>query len=162
MPLTVNGIGRKLAAMSMIDTRERFPVSPRLEIEGLVYFRRMCDKIRLQAAGCLPADYHANLGRMMDAWTCAFLGVDYAALREVVAGGADDDAALAWARAHGKARDESELEWFNAYLRKRGFCDDLSERLAMRKEQAGWASREEIQTFFDFIDLEEGRAPDPE
>jgi len=149
--------------MSENMDQERFPVSPRLEIDGLLYFRRLCDKIRLHAAGYLPTDYHANLGRMMDGWTCSFLGVDYAALREVVVAGADDEAALAWARAQGKARDADELEWFNSYLRKRGFRDDLSARLVMRKEQAGWSGRDEIGTFFDFIDLEEGRElPDQE
>jgi len=47
----------------------------------LVHFGRMIDKIRLQAASRLPADYHGNLGLGFDARTCAFLGVEFSALK---------------------------------------------------------------------------------
>jgi gluconokinase len=47
---------------------------------------------------------------------------------------------------------------WSAYLGKRGWRDDLSDRLVFRKKEAGWSGREEIQTFFDYIDADEGRA----
>lgn len=144
--------------MSNETFEPRFPISPKLETDGLLYFPRMCDKIRLHEAGALPEDYHANLGKAMDAWTCRYLGVDYEELRAEVRSGADDRAVLQWARAVGEPRDEFETEVFNHYLRTRGFRDDLAERLKQRKEEAGWAGRDEIQTFFDFIEADEGRA----
>ena len=58
----------------------------------LVHFGRMLDKIRLHAAGCLPADYHANLGIGFDGRTCGFLGVTYEAVgARSLAGGCDEE-----------------------------------------------------------------------
>ncbi len=42
-------------------------------------------------------------------------------------------------------------------MAKRGFRDDMTERLIWRKEEAGAADRDDIQTFFDYIDFDEGR-----
>jgi len=36
---------------------------------------------------------------------------------------------------------------------------DLRARLALRKEQSGLAHRNDIQTFVDYIDADEGRSP---
>jgi Domain of unknown function (DUF5069) len=134
------------------------PVSPREILDGVIYFPRLCDKIRLHAAGRLSEDYHANLGSGMDLWTCQFLGVDYAALKNEVLSGKSDAEALAWAREHGTTRTETELSWWSSFMRNRGFRDDLSERLVMRKAEAGLQDRTDIQCFMDFIDADEGRA----
>ena len=56
---------------------DQLPCSPKEEIEGLVYFRRLCEKVRLMAAGKLHHDLHANLGKAMDLWACQFLGLRY-------------------------------------------------------------------------------------
>lgn len=131
--------------------------SPYDEVEGIIYFPRLCDKARQFAAGSLSTDLHDNLGRGMDLWTCQFFGVDYEALKEVILAGASDAAALAWARTNGTPRTEIEHTWWDAYMRKRGFRDDLSERLTQRKAEAGLTGRDDIQTFMDFIDADEGR-----
>lgn len=133
------------------------PRSPKDEIHGLLYFPRLCDKVRLHAAGELAADYHDNLGEGMDRWTCEFLGVLYEELAEQVRAGATDEEALRWAKRHGKRRPDCEIEWWKAYMRCRGFRDDFAERLATRKKEAGMADREDILTFMDFIDADEGR-----
>lgn len=138
----------------MSDT---LPRSPYDEIDGLVYFPRMCEKIRLHHEGRLPEAYHANLGGGMDLWTCQFLGIDYEALAEQVRAGASDEAALAWARHHGVERPGHEYAWWTAYMRSRGFRDDLSERLIQRKKESGFEDRDSIQTFMDYIDADEGR-----
>lgn len=131
--------------------------SPYDEIDGIIYFPRLCDKARQFAAGTLSADLHDNLGHGMDLWTCQFFGVGYDSLKEVIVAGASDAEALAWARAHGTPRTELEHTWWDAYMRKRGFKDDLAERLIQRKGEAGFGNRPEIQTFMDFIDADEGR-----
>lgn len=133
------------------------PRSPRDEIDGIVYFPRLCDKVRLHATGHLPPDYHANLGSGMDLWTCQFLGVDYAALADRIRAGSSDAEALAWARENGTPRGSAEFAWWSAYMRTRGFRDDLAERLAQRKAESGFNDRPDVVTFMDYIDADEGR-----
>ena len=76
--------------------------SPYDKVGRLVYFGRMLDKIRLHAAGRLPADYAANLGesnpRFFDARCCRFLGIRYA---ELVARTAQGEAATDWSMLDG-------------------------------------------------------------
>lgn len=127
------------------------------EVDGLLYFPRLCEKIRLMNLGTLHPDFHTNLGRGMDLWTCQFLRVSYEALRETVLSGASDAEALAWAKEQGGSRPDCEQEWFNAYLRTRGFRDDFSERLASRKREDPRTDREDILTFADYIEIDEGR-----
>jgi hypothetical protein len=135
----------------------RYPCSPQSEIDGLIYFPRLCDKIRLHQNGELGEDYHANLGGGMDLWICQFLGVDYDALADLVRSGASDQGALEWARESGIKRPEFELAWWSAYMKTRGFRDDLSERLKTRLEESEFGERDEIRTFMDYIDADEGR-----
>lgn len=140
---------------------QRYPRSPKDEIDGVIYFPRMCEKIRLFQAGELPADLHDNLGLGMDQWTCEFLGIDYPPLAELVRGGASDEAALAWAREHGTARPEHEQTWWRSFMVGVGFRDRLEERLAQRKAESGLAHRDDIVTMMDYIDADEGRFPEP-
>lgn len=141
--------------------QEKKPVpglrSPREMVEGLVYFGRMVDKIRLAQAGKLPADYRENLGQGFDKACCDFLGVGYLALRERVHQGGTDAEILAWGGKQGRVRDAEEKKIWNAYLAKRGWRDEMADRLVFRKKEAGWEDRAEIQTFFDYIDADEGR-----
>jgi gluconokinase len=126
-------------------------------VDGLVYFGRMLDKIRLEKLGQLPPDYQENLGQGFDQACCDFLGVSYPALRERVNQGGTDSEILAWSGKQGKTRDAEERKIWNAYLGKRGWRDEMWDRLVFRKKEAGWEGREEIQTFFDYIDADEGR-----
>ena len=131
--------------------------SPRDEVEGLVYFGRMVDKLRLELAGKLPKDYHENMGKGFDASCCESLGVSYDKLRQRVREGGSDRELLDWCQSHGKKREPGDRTVWNAYLAKRGWRDDLADRLVFRKKEAGWEGRAEIQTFFDYIDADEGR-----
>ena len=42
-------------------------------------------------------------------------------------------------------------------MRTRGFRDNLAERLKARKAESGFENREDIVTFMDYIDADEGR-----
>ncbi len=130
---------------------------PREAIGGIVYFPRMLDKIRLHAEGRLPADYHANLGKGFDAMCCGFLRISYDGLVERVAQGGKDEDILEWCFSRGSKPAEEAVLMFNDFLSKRGWRDARSTRLAELKQQAGWANRDDIQTFFDLIDADEGR-----
>jgi hypothetical protein len=133
------------------------PASPKDEVSGYVYFARLCSKIRLCDAGQLDPEFHPNMGKAMDLWACQFLEVNYDSLREVVLAGCDDLRALEWCWQNGSRPNEHQLEWWNSYMRNRGFRDDLTDKLVFRKEEAGWESRAEIQTFFDYLDADDGR-----
>ena len=63
---------------------------------SMFYFARMCSKIRLHAAGKLPADYFDMLGQGFDGRTCRYLEVDYAAVKDQVLSGKTDEEVLAW------------------------------------------------------------------
>lgn len=134
-----------------------YPCSPKVEIDGIPYFPRMCEKIRLHAEGRLPEDLHENLGIGMDLWTCQFLGVEYGDLREQVVRGASDREALDWAKSNGVDRPDFEKSWWVAFMNTVGFRDRLSQRLNERKIESGLSDRHDIQTMFDYIDADEGR-----
>ncbi|MDB4142878.1 DUF5069 domain-containing protein [Akkermansiaceae bacterium] len=133
------------------------PRSARDEIGGIIYVPRLCDKIRLMSAGTLHPDFHGNLGLGMDLWTCQFLGVAYEDLKAQVLLGATDEDALAWARENGITRPDYELAWFHSYMSNRGFRDDMSQRLAERKKESPATDRDDIQSFMDYIEVDEGR-----
>lgn len=133
------------------------PVSPYETIHGLVYFPRMIDKIRLHASGKLGEDYIPNLGKAFDARCCALLGVNYEELVDAVRSGLSDEASWNWAVRHGTVPTEEQIEIWNGFMVKRGWRDDASETLVRRKREGGFEGRDDIQTMFDYIDLDEGR-----
>ena len=134
------------------------PVSPYKTCPGLVYFSRMIDKIRLHAAGKLGADYVQNLGKGFDLRCCSLLGVEYSALATAVGATLSDEEAWAWVAKHGHAPTEEQIEVWNGFMTRRGWKDDLVDILERRKKESGFSNRPEIQTMFDYIDADEGRA----
>jgi gluconokinase len=134
-----------------------FPRSPHAKVNGLVYFGRMLDKIRLHARGALPQDYIPNLGKEYDLRCVRLLGVEYAALCERTLQGGTDEEVFEWCCQSGRRPGEEELEVWNEFMRKRGWNDAASGRLQERLAQGGFQDRTDIQTIFDYIDLDEGR-----
>jgi gluconokinase len=128
---------------------------------GLIYFARMLDKIRLHAAGQLPPDYFVGVEdpTVFDARCTRFLGVDYDELVGRTLQGGSNEEVLEWCFAHGRRPSEEEIEIWNAFLAKRGWRDGGSADLEAAKERAGWTAREDIQTWMDLHDAEEGRKP---
>jgi hypothetical protein len=123
------------------------------KIQGLVFFGRMLDKIRLHSQGKLPPDY--NLGTGSDARVCKFLHVEYPAVVERVLAGGSDDEVVAWCFARGRKPREDEIFIFNSFLAKQGWRDDLTGELEEMKSKRGFAGRADIQTFFDFHKADE-------
>jgi gluconokinase len=129
----------------------------------LVYFGRMLDKIRLHAAGRLPAEYVANLGdtgvfTLFDARFCRFLRVAYADVRERTLAGGSDEEILAWCHERGGARTDEECEIWNMFLSKRGWRDRVTPFLQKRATELGLAGKP-LSTWFDLIECDEGRDP---
>ncbi len=134
--------------------------SPYVKVGRIVYFGRMLDKIRLHAAGKLPAaDYAANLGKGFDLRCVSFLRVNYDDLKaRTLAGGATDEQLLAWAHEKGGARTDEECEIWNGFMMKRGWRDAGAETLARRIAESHLESKT-VLTMFDYIDYDEGRDP---
>lgn len=131
--------------------------SPHEKTGGVSYFARMLSKARLHAAGQLPTEYHENLGEGFDGRCCSFLGVNYASVVEKAKSINDDQAILEWVYQNGKRPTDEQIEVWNEFMRKRGWNDEASERLAMRKKESGLADRDDVQTFYDYIDADEGK-----
>jgi hypothetical protein len=136
--------------------------SPYLKVGRLVYFGRMLDKIRLHAAGQLPAEYHANLGEnrpnLFDARCCRFLGLRYADVAARTLQEGTDEEILAWCEASGHQRTDDECTTWNRFMMKIGWRDDRSTVLQERVREYDLAAKP-IETFFDLIDYDEGRDP---
>ena len=139
--------------------------SPFDQVNGLVYFGRMLDKMRLGAAAKLPPAWEAARGTKhktsFDSRCCRFLQIDYAALEaEALKGGKSDAELLEWAFQHGRRPGEEEIEIWNAFMTKRGWRDAGTERLHERLAEIGLPPGK-VQTMFEFIDLDEGRRSQP-
>lgn len=139
-----------------------FPLrSPYDTVGGIVVFGRILDKIRLFAKdGRLPDGYHLGIvpgRRTFDDRVCRFLGVDYADLTARTLAGGSDEEILEWCFQNGRRPDAEQLELWNGFMRKRGWRDEASAGLTEQKAAAGLSGRDDIQTFFDLMDAEEGR-----
>jgi hypothetical protein len=139
-----------------------FPIrSPRHLTGGIVVFARIIDKIRLNAEGKLPEGYHVGIvpgNRTFDDRLCKFLGVEFDAFSARVLEGGSDEEILDWCFKHGQQPTTEQIEVWNAFLTKRGWRDPATTGFEKSKAEAGLADRDDIQTFFDVMDAEEGHA----
>jgi Domain of unknown function (DUF5069) len=145
-----------------MQTQSQTPCSDYKKTSGLVYFARMLDKIRLKAAGKLPPDYFVGVDddpTVFDARCTRFLGVDYEELAIRTLQGGSDEEILEWCFKHGRKPSEEDIEIWNAFLLKRGWRDEASADLQAAKERSGLGDRDDIQTWVDLHDVEEGRTP---
>lgn len=136
-----------------------FPCSPYQCEQGLFYFPRMLEKIRLRQRGELATDYHANLGKGFDQSCCEFFHVGYADVVAQVEAGRSDAEVFAWCCLQGRRPDAHEIHVWNEYMRKRGWNDEFAERLKSRLEGLGMAGRADVLTMFDLLEVDEGRSP---
>lgn len=139
-----------------------FPIrSAAATIGGISVLARILDKIRLDAAEQLPAGYHLGVlagKRTFDERVCLFLGVTFEELRTRTLQGGTDEEVLAWCFAYGEQPNAEQIDVWNGFMQKRGWNDVASAGLAQQKIDAGFAHRDDIQTFFALFDAEEGRA----
>lgn len=140
-----------------------FPLrSPRDTVGGIMVFGRILDKIRLHAEGRLPEGWHLGIiagKRTFDDRVCRLLGVEFEALTTRVLQGGTDEEVLEWCLQNGRRPDPEHIELFNGFMMKRGWRDVATPGLIDQRAAAGLAHREDIVTFFDLMDVEEGRAP---
>lgn len=119
----------------------------------------MLDKIRAHTKGELPPEWIPNLGKGFDGRCARFLGVPYEDLRtRVLEQSATDEQILEWAFNGGHKPSEEEIEIWNEFMRKCAWNDELTATLERRKRESGLEDRDDIQTMFQYIDVDEGHA----
>ena len=132
------------------------------KVGRLIYFGRMLDKIRLEAAGKLPPDYQEYLGDAkfftLDGRCCRFLGVPHSKITIRVLADESDDAILAWAHAHGTPRIDEKCHIWNRFIGKLGWRDERSHLPPQRIQESGLTGKP-IDTLIDHIEFDEGRDP---
>ena len=140
-------------------TTKPFPArSPAEKVGGLVYFGRMLDKIRAHARGELPPEYVEKLGDGFDGRCVRFLGLKYEDVVARVKEGGTDEEIWQWALENGRETSAEDKENWNEFLRKCGWKDAITPTLERRKKESGLHDRADIETMFQFIDADEGRA----
>src|SRR5947208_11213514 len=135
-----------------------YPRNPREIMCGWTHLPRYIDKIRLHLAGKLHSDYRENFGKGFDgAWLKA-TGVSHEQMLQVVKNSITDGEVCDWVRTNVKKSDAEKAAHREAMLNypKPGDAA-MQERLKMRKANAGFANRDDIQSFVDFIDADEKR-----
>ena len=126
---------------------------------GWAYLPRLVDKIRLNLAGRLHADYQPNfLHRGFDKLWFDRSGVNPDELVAVVKASVTDGEVCDWVARNTKGSEAARTS-HRDQLFATGSEDDaaIRDRLKLRKSQAGLAHRDDIQTFVDFIDADEKR-----
>ena len=133
------------------------PISAFQETLGMIYFARMIDKIRKQAAGRLHEDFVENLGKGFDGRCCGFIRVSYEALKARVLEGGSDEDVLNWCFASGRQLDAEDIYIWNEFMRKRGWNDPATAIVENRKKESGLGHRDDIVTMLEYFEYDEGR-----
>lgn len=118
----------------------------------------MLDKARAHARGELPEEWVPNLGKGFDGRCLRFLHLDYEDVVAKVKEGGSDEEVLRWALEKGRTPSEEEVEIWNEFMRKTGWNDEATEILVRRKKESGLSERDDIETMFQYIDVDEGRS----
>ncbi|MBL9188476.1 MAG: DUF5069 domain-containing protein [Opitutaceae bacterium] len=136
------------------------PITAFAKLGGLLYLPRCLDKIRKHSRGELHEEHHEFIGKGFDGRLCHFLGVAYEALKtRTLAGGTDEDI-LAWIeQQRGRPLTDVDALIWNGFAAKRGWRDDATPTLEKQKAESGLAHRADLLTFFDYYEVDEGRAP---
>lgn len=136
--------------------------SPRDQVGGVFVFGRILDKIRHFAReGKLPEGYHLGYmpgNRTFDERVCKFLGVDFPALTKRTLEGGTDEEIFEWCCQNGTRPSPEQIEIWNGFMAKRGWNDAATPGLIQQREEAGLGHRQDLVTFFDLMDAEEGRS----
>jgi hypothetical protein len=143
------------------NMKKQTPCSDYVETSGIIFFARMLDKIRLNAAGLLPDGYHLGFSdpTSFDARFCRFWEIDYDQLVAKTLEGKTNEELLDWCFQGKKRPNKEQILVWNSFILKRGWRDDGASDLIVEKELQGVADRDDIQTYVDLHDLDEGRTP---
>jgi hypothetical protein len=135
-----------------------YPRSPRETMCGWMHLPRFIDKIRLNLAGKLHPDYQQNYCKGFDGLWLENAGLQAEQFIDVVRNTTTDGEVCDWVLKNVKKPDAVKAAHRERMLNYPKKDDpEMQARLKLRKENAGLANRDEIQTFVDFIDADEKR-----
>ena len=135
-----------------------YPRSPRETMCGWTHLPRFIDKVRLHLAGKLAADYQANFCKGFDGLWLETAEVKAEEFIEVVKKSITDGEVCDWVLKNIKKPESVKTAHRERMLNYPKKDDaEMQARLKMRKENAGMAHRDDIQSFVDFIDADEKR-----
>ena len=139
---------------SLQDLRRQFPRSPRESLAGYVHLPRMLDKCR--------ATLHGTQGEYMypcpmDQRLLDFAEITAESFTEAVKSRSSDQEIAEWFQRTSKPHSKAEVAEFNQKLLRH--APNTPEKLASFKKTRDTidASRTDITTWADLLDLEEGR-----
>jgi hypothetical protein len=137
------------------DLTQHPPRSPRLRLGGYVLLPRILDKGRAALAGKLGEFHYAGKG--MDRHFFNFVGLDHESLTKELAKGATDSEILAWVHANARhQRQPWEISAWSEYHLRRVPDSDNETLLEFADHVKKFsATREDINTWFDFMDLDD-------
>ena len=122
---------------------------------GLLHLPRFIAKIRKHLAGELPESYQRNFTRGFDGFLCLHLNIDPKDVIEVVRACIDDD------QLNEKLKtmfpQDLRVHVWNRKLGQMGMSPMGREKLAEVRELMGLAEREDLVSFADMIEVDEGR-----
>ncbi len=133
---------------------QRPPRSPRVRLGGYVLLARILDKGRAALAGT-AGEYKYN--NPIDRHWFRFTGITPEALQAELATGKGDGEILAWIRESAPLKREPwEIQQWSAYHSERG-PDGDPETLELFASRVGAhsQSREDVKTWFDYLDLDD-------
>jgi hypothetical protein len=137
-----------------MDLTKQAPRSPHETMAGIVSLPRVIDKARANAEGTL-GEYDVDCPH--DRPVLEFLGVDFPAFSAKIRELNYDDAAIeSWARSRLAGRSPADIQAFNDS--RRAWAPDAHSQPYYDKLHAQVAAdRPDVTTWFDLLDLDEGR-----
>jgi hypothetical protein len=136
--------------------RRLHPRSPYEKLGGYVHLPRLIDKARLYRKGLLNGYNYKTVG--FDKHFLAFLKLNGDAFEEA-ANSLDDDAAiLNWVERNGAKHPPEAIEqWNEAMISRHPDTAAKKARFSHFLKEAGGEERNDIRTYFDLIEFDEGR-----
>jgi hypothetical protein len=130
--------------------------SPYERLGGYVHLPRLIDKARLHRKGLLNGYNYKTIG--FDKHLLAFLQLDPDRFEETANKLENDTAILAWVQENGARHTAEEIEeWNQAMISRHPDSAVKKARFLHFLKEAGGEDRQDIRTYFDLIEFDEGR-----
>ena len=132
------------------------PRSPYERLGGYVHLPRLIDKAKLHRKGLLDGYNYKTVG--FDKHLLAFLKVDPDQFEEAANRLETDDAILSWIEERAdKHSPEAIEEWNQAMITRYPDSAVKRARFLHALKESGGEGRDDIRTYFDLIEFDEGR-----
>ena len=132
------------------------PRSPYDKLGGYVHLPRLIDKARLHRKSLLNGYNYKTVG--FDKHLLAFLKLNGNAFEDVANSLDDDGAILHWVQENGARHSPESIEqWNEAMISRHPDTAAKKARFLHFLKEAGGEGRNDIQTYFDLIEFDEGR-----